>query len=191
MDEFLFVLSSFPFSVLRSRKNKAAQISYRTSGIARCATGGCNVLCSTQIKKSAEKDTHAKQANTNVCVGRRRFQFRKKKEKRTKVKPANQLRRACATVLLMCSWDVTRTHTHKKKDRHLCNGGFYFLSFCDTLVLLEAASHPPEKKKAPKYPPPLSLQHKSDMLLFNTLFSFSFLKKKIKEKCSMVEKQST
>ena len=48
----------------------------------------------------------------------------------------------------------TDTHTHKKKDRHLCNGGFYFLSLCDTLVLLEAASHIPEKKKkAPKYPP--------------------------------------
>ena len=95
------------------------------------------------------------------------------------MKPANQLRRACATVLLMCSRDVTRTHTHtQKKDRHLCNGGFYFLSFCDTLVLLEAASHIPEKKKRPPSIPPLSLQHKSDMLLFNTLFFFSQKKKK-------------
>ena len=185
MDFFLFLLSFFfsPFSVLRSwkKKNKAAQISYRTSGIARCATGGCNVLCSTQIKKSAEKDTHAKQANTNVCVGRRRFQLRKKKKgKRTKVKPANQLRRACATVLLMCSRDVTRTHTHtQKKDRHLCNGGFYFLSFCDTLVLLEAASHIPEKKKGPQVSP-LFLYSTNPTCSCLILF-FSFLSKKKKE----------
>lgn len=153
MDEFLFVLSSFPFSVLRSRKNKAAQISYRTSGIARCATGGCNVLCSTQIKKSAEKDTHAKQANTNVCVGRRRFQFRKKKEKRTKVKPANQLRRACATVLLMCSWDVTRTHTQKKKTDTYATEGSIFSLFAIPLCCSKPRVILPRKKKPPSTPP--------------------------------------